>query len=53
MVDSIRKCFGRLPDPRHPRGRRHRQDELVILSILAVICSTDNWQEQVFGREFQ
>ncbi len=45
MVESICKYFGGLPDPRHPRGRRHRLDELVIIAILAVICGADNWQE--------
>jgi len=45
MVESIGKYFSGVPDPRHPRGRRHRLDELVIIAILAVICGADNWQE--------
>jgi predicted transposase YbfD/YdcC len=45
MVESIREYFSGLPDPRHPRGQRHRLDELVIIAILAVICGADNWQE--------
>ena len=44
MVESIRKYFSELPDPRHRRGRRHRLDEIVIMAILAVICSADSWQ---------
>ena len=45
MVNAIRRYFSGLPDPRHPRGRRHRLDELIIIAILAVICGADNWQE--------
>ena len=45
MVESIRRYFKRLPDPRSRLGRRHRLDELVIIAILGVICATDNWQE--------
>jgi len=45
MVESIRKHFRELPDPRDRRGRRHRLDEIVIMAILAVICSADSWQE--------
>ena len=45
MVESIRRYFSGLPDPRHHRGRRHRFDELIVIAILAVICATDNWQE--------
>lgn len=45
MVESIVKYFRGLPDPRHPRGRRHRLDELVTRAILALICGADSWQE--------
>jgi predicted transposase YbfD/YdcC len=45
MIGSIEKYFTGLPDPRAARGRRHRLDELVTISILAVICATDNWVE--------
>ena len=45
MVETIRKYFSELPDPRHRRGRRHRLDEMIIMAILAVICSADSWQE--------
>jgi predicted transposase YbfD/YdcC len=45
MVETIRRYFGELPDPRHRRGRRHRLDEMIIMAILAVICSADSWQE--------
>ncbi len=45
VIESIRLCFGGLPDPRCRRGRRHELSALVIIDILAVICCTDNWQE--------
>jgi predicted transposase YbfD/YdcC len=51
MVDAIRQYFRRLPDPRSVHGRRHRLDEMVIVAILAVICSADSWAEvAAFGR---
>ena len=43
MVESIRRYFADLPDPRHKLGCRHRLDEMVIIAILAVICSCDDW----------
>lgn len=43
MVESIRRYFADLPDPRSKLGTRHRLDEMVILAILAVICGADDW----------
>lgn len=43
MVESIRRHFKDLPDPRSKLGTRHRLDEMVIMAILAVICGADNW----------
>lgn len=43
MVESIRRYFADLPDPRHKIGCRHRLDEMVIIAIMAVICGADDW----------
>jgi predicted transposase YbfD/YdcC len=45
MVETIRRYFSGLPDPRKRRGRRHRFDEMVVIAILAVICATDTWED--------
>lgn len=51
MVESIRRYFADLPDPRHKLGCRHRLDAMVIIAILAVICGADDWVAVArFGR---
>lgn len=47
MIEDIKRFFEDLPDPRSELGRRHRLDEMIIIAILAVICSADDWCEVV------
>ena len=43
--------FGELPDPRVDRTRLHRLDDIVVITILAVICGADSWTDVAdFGR---
>lgn len=51
MAESIIAYFQELPDPRGSHGRRHRLDEVVVIAILAVICSAEGWTDIAeFGR---
>ena len=40
---SILGHFADLPDPRREHGRIHRLDEIVLISICAVLCGADTW----------
>ena len=42
---SILEHFAALPDPRREHGRVHMLDEIVFMSICAVLCGADSWQE--------
>ena len=42
---SILEHFAALPDPRRDHGKVHMLDEIVVMSICAVLGGADNWQE--------
>jgi predicted transposase YbfD/YdcC len=42
---SILEHFAALPDPRRDHGKVHMLDEIVFMSICAVLCGADSWQE--------
>ena len=42
---SILEHFAALPDPRREHGKVHMLDEIVFMSICAVLCGADSWQE--------
>ena len=42
---SILEHFAELPDPRREHGKIHMLDEIVFMSISAVLCGADSWQE--------
>src|SRR3954468_20216161 len=42
---SILEHFAELPDPRREHGKVHMLDEVVFMSICAVLCGADSWQE--------
>ena len=51
MENSISRHFAGMSDPRRLRGLRHKLDELITISILAIICGADDWADVVqFGR---
>ena len=51
MENSDQPAFCRHVDPRRLRGLRHKLDELITISILAIICGADDWADVVqFGR---
>jgi predicted transposase YbfD/YdcC len=42
---SVLEHFAALPDPRRDHGKVHKLDEIVFMSICAVLCGADSWQE--------
>src|SRR5271157_3126751 len=42
---SVLEYFAALPDPRRDHGKVHMLDEIVFMSISAVLCGADSWQE--------
>lgn len=42
---QVKLSFDELPDPRDPRGIRHRLSNILTLSLLAVICGANDFSE--------
>ena len=42
---SLLDYFTELADPRRKQGRIHRLDEIIFISICAVTCGADSWEE--------
>jgi len=40
---SVADHFGSIPDPRINRTKRHLLNDILVISICAVICSADDW----------
>jgi predicted transposase YbfD/YdcC len=40
---SVLEYFAALPDPRRDQGKIHMLDEIVFMSICAVLCGADSW----------
>jgi len=50
QVENLQAYFESLPDPRKPRGKRHELIDILVISLLAMICGADNAEEiQDFG----
>lgn len=51
MKTSLHHFFGQLPDPRIHRNKKHLLIDIVILSIIAVICGAESWDSiEMFGK---
>lgn len=49
-LGSLKKCFGKVKDPRIDRTKRHKLIDILIVAILAVICGADGWVDvEMFG----
>jgi len=49
-LGSLKKCFGKVKDPRIDRTKRHKLIDIMIIAILAVICGADSWVDvEMFG----
>jgi predicted transposase YbfD/YdcC len=43
LIPSIKRCYGDLPDPRVEGRCDHKVIDMVVLTVLAVICGADGW----------
>jgi len=51
MAPELLVVFADLPDPREPRGVRHRLDEMLFIAMCAVVCGADDCADIAeFGR---
>jgi predicted transposase YbfD/YdcC len=49
-LGNLKKCFGKITDPRINRTKRHKLIDILIIAILAVICGADSWVDvEMFG----
>lgn len=49
---SLMEHFSLLPDPRVDRTKAHRLIDIIVITILAVICGADTWVDvETFGTE--
>lgn len=50
-ASSIAEHFGSLPDPRLERTRLHKLIDILVITICAVICTADSWEEvEAYGK---
>ncbi len=42
---SLVECMAGVEDPRVDRTKAHDFQDIVVLSVLAVLCSADGWEE--------
>ena len=45
MEESILKYFSTIEDPRKWRNVRHKLLDIIVISIVAVICGAEGWEE--------
>jgi len=51
MKTSLHHYFDKLPDPRIHRNRKHLLIDIIILSIIAVLCGAESWDSiEMFGK---
>lgn len=51
METSLHEHFGNISDPRINRHKRHLLIDIIILTILAVICGAESWDSiELFGK---
>src|SRR5690554_630725 len=48
---SLHQFFGGFPDPRIKRNKRHELLDIIVLTILAVVCGAESWDSiELFGK---
>ena len=38
-------CMSKLPDPREPYNQKHKFLDIVTITVLAILCGADTWDE--------
>lgn len=50
MKTSLHDYFSQLPDPRIHRNKKHLLIDIIVLSIIAVLCGAESWNSiELFG----
>ena len=50
MKTSLHHYFGQLPDPRIHRNKKHLLIDIIVLSVIAIICGAESWNSiEMFG----
>jgi predicted transposase YbfD/YdcC len=51
MKTSLHDYFSQLPDPRIQRNKKHLLIDIIVLSIIAVLCGAESWDSiELFGK---
>ena len=51
MKTSLHHYFSQLPDPRIHRNKKHLLIDIIVLSVIAVICGAESWNSiEMFGK---
>lgn len=51
MSTSLHKYFSKLPDPRSNKNQKHSFTDIVVLTVIAVICGAESWDDiELFGK---
>ena len=51
MKTSLHQFFSQLPDPRIHRNKKHLLIDIIILTIIAVLCGAESWDSiEMFGK---
>jgi len=54
MATSLHDYFSQLPDPRIHRNKKHLLTDIIVLSIIAVLCGAESWNSiELFGKSKQ
>ena len=51
MKTSLHQYFSSLPDPRIHRNKKHLLIDIIVLTIISVICGAESWDSiEIFGK---
>ena len=43
QAEDLKERLSQIPDPRMPRGKRHRKLSVLMIAICALLCSASNY----------
>lgn len=50
-MKKIKDFFLQVPDPRSRQGKRHLLEDILLLTLLAVLCGAESWEAiEIFGK---